>query len=744
MRKAVSILVTLAMLIGLLLPAGSAFAATTNVALTVPSVTTGLGKTVGTLQVKESTVGSVGVGDVVTFTLLDGVSLSSGVTFAVYDSGDGGINPYAGVSAAVYAPASVGSDTNRITDITLVGSTSNSVTVKVNGINPANDAAILQVIMNQAVDVSNSGDIRVNIFSPNTGFTQGDVVVAKCASGSSDIMAIDTSTVSSGNARDVGIVRITETTTAAFVYNGSNPTGSNTIKLTLPVGITWNSVQNLVTSGWGTAPVITNFEGRDAYITIAAVSTNPGLIQFTPRVNIDSSEAKKGDITLNISGSNSGVANKTITIGTYGDFGTDVTAENATTVYTGKTDQEIGDIVFKETLAGSLVNARVVRLELEGNAKWHTLPTQTSISGTAGVLTAPYVSNDGKAVEYTVDDSTSAAKFKLENATIDLAADFEGDVKVIVSGTAGAAAELVVAKTAKPATIKAAAKTKAIIGSQAQLVADLEIVEAQGESMKRSGTVRVTNGATNGTITTTNVPRDANLTVTAPIGVTFTSTPKVEVVEGDIQIDAVNVRTTTTNTGEGQVVIPIKAVSSVASKIKVSGIKVTVDRTVPEGDLKFKLGGLPVNETSTVFTAATTVDKAYPAEVVTPAAKEEGSVSFNIGSSVYTVNGVTKVMDAAPYIKEGRTYVPVRYLALSLGVAEQNISYENGVVTLVKGDTTLKLTIGAKNMDVNSEVKTMDVAPEVVNGRTMLPARFVAEGFGALVGFANGQVVISY
>lgn len=48
------------------------------------------------------------------------------------------------------------------------------------------------------------------------------------------------------------------------------------------------------------------------------------------------------------------------------------------------------------------------------------------------------------------------------------------------------------------------------------------------------------------------------------------------------------------------------------------------------------------------------------------------------------------------------------------------------------------LIIGEKNAQVYGQIKTNDVAPKIVNSRTMLPARFVAESIGAEV-FWNGE-----
>ncbi len=121
------------------------------------------------------------------------------------------------------------------------------------------------------------------------------------------------------------------------------------------------------------------------------------------------------------------------------------------------------------------------------------------------------------------------------------------------------------------------------------------------------------------------------------------------------------------------------------------------------------------------------------ATCVTPA--EAAAVGeFRIGSNVYYLNGIAKVMDVAPYIKNDRTYVPMRYVGEMLG-AEVVWDDAARTVTLTKGDTTVVFTIGSTTYTVNGETKTADVAPEIVNDRTMLPARFVAEAFGAIVGW---------
>jgi len=127
------------------------------------------------------------------------------------------------------------------------------------------------------------------------------------------------------------------------------------------------------------------------------------------------------------------------------------------------------------------------------------------------------------------------------------------------------------------------------------------------------------------------------------------------------------------------------------------------------------------------------VDKYSPEQIESTIAAS----IFTINSRTYTTaDGSVATMDVTPYVKDKRTYTPVRYLAYALGVTEDGIQWDQDTktVTITKDDTTLKLTIGSMALTKNSEIITMDVAPELIDpGRTMLPARWVSEALGATV-----------
>jgi len=100
-----------------------------------------------------------------------------------------------------------------------------------------------------------------------------------------------------------------------------------------------------------------------------------------------------------------------------------------------------------------------------------------------------------------------------------------------------------------------------------------------------------------------------------------------------------------------------------------------------------------------------------------------------------TVNGQAVQFDVTPEIRDGRTFVPVRSLAYSLGVTENNVSWDDttSTVTIISGDLTLRFTIGNNMLTVNGNPVEMDVEPYIKNGRTMIPLRFFAEALGLTV-----------
>ncbi|MCH5186481.1 MAG: tyrosine-protein phosphatase [Oscillospiraceae bacterium] len=82
----------------------------------------------------------------------------------------------------------------------------------------------------------------------------------------------------------------------------------------------------------------------------------------------------------------------------------------------------------------------------------------------------------------------------------------------------------------------------------------------------------------------------------------------------------------------------------------------------------------------------------------------------------------------APILQNERTLLPVRALVEEFGGEVQWNDAERAV-TLFYGEDTVKLCIDSTTAYLNGESYALDVAPVIREGRTMLPVRFIAESF---------------
>lgn len=107
-----------------------------------------------------------------------------------------------------------------------------------------------------------------------------------------------------------------------------------------------------------------------------------------------------------------------------------------------------------------------------------------------------------------------------------------------------------------------------------------------------------------------------------------------------------------------------------------------------------------------------------------------------------TVNGNAVTFDQPPIIVDGRTLVPIRAIFEALG-ASVDWNGDTQTVTSMRGDTTVSLTIGSDTMIKNGITYTLDVPAQIVNERTLVPARAIAEAFGCGVDWdGDTQTVI--
>ncbi|HRX22012.1 MAG TPA: copper amine oxidase N-terminal domain-containing protein [Syntrophomonadaceae bacterium] len=123
-----------------------------------------------------------------------------------------------------------------------------------------------------------------------------------------------------------------------------------------------------------------------------------------------------------------------------------------------------------------------------------------------------------------------------------------------------------------------------------------------------------------------------------------------------------------------------------------------------------------------------------PAAAVEISGNQNTTMVFIIDNNSYTVNGELIVMDVSPVVVEGRTMLPIRYAATPLG-ADIGWSDIEKKVTVSLGSTKIELWIGQSNALIDGKTISIDpenpnVMPLIINGRTMLPIRFVTENLG--------------
>ena len=116
--------------------------------------------------------------------------------------------------------------------------------------------------------------------------------------------------------------------------------------------------------------------------------------------------------------------------------------------------------------------------------------------------------------------------------------------------------------------------------------------------------------------------------------------------------------------------------------------------------------------------------------------------------SFYSPGGVpagTVELDVPPMIVDGRTMAPLRFVGESLG-AEVLWNEDARQVIYTSGSRQIILTVGQRTVFVDGRSVEIDAAPVIVDGRTLVPVRFVGQWLGAIVKWDDElrRVEISY
>ena len=85
--------------------------------------------------------------------------------------------------------------------------------------------------------------------------------------------------------------------------------------------------------------------------------------------------------------------------------------------------------------------------------------------------------------------------------------------------------------------------------------------------------------------------------------------------------------------------------------------------------------------------------------------------------------------ETPPVIESGSTLVPMRFLFEQMG-ADVEWNGETQTATATLDNTAVTFAIDDTNAEVNNTPATMDVPARLINGKTMVPLRFLSEEMG--------------
>ncbi len=638
-----------------------------------------------------------------------------------------------------------------------------TITVECDNISPATmDTLFIEINLPDDTDVEFSddpttsegevvsgSDKTVVIDTELASFAKGDVIVidgilldvAKGVTGNINatlrMSAQDGSKVLFDTEKTVRIARVgsgditVSAAKAKSVYVGSNQKGANItfrevgplafdemdkdIKLTiLSSGVSWDNEDGDedVNATYCDAA----FDGdtdKVAYVEVTNDNTAQiSRVVFTPYFKV--SPAASGEVRVRVSGD--GIETETFVVGNVGESEVVVTVEDADEdfVYRGQVATFDDVTVNLDPKNDDLDDTDWFSITLPDGLKFADV--ENPVDGDNVAVYEELIKSDKTAwftFDTDVDDDFDLTDFVIvadaDAALGDLAITFDGAVEgTYVIGSV---------KDAFTVTTTPFALQTGLTSVQG---ADIVITETADGALKRSGDGYYEYDAADDD--EGDWKGYGAFSLVLPAGVTWDGVPTVEVTEGDLEIDDVYL-------GEDfrELYFEISELSNIESVITISDVQYTVLSQPGLGDLNILIGGGVGDWGYNIASSKPLVKTAIGTVATNPTAV------YVIGAPTFTINGAVQSVVTPSYIKDARTYLAIRDIATGLGIDPMNVLWDaaSSKVTLIKGTKVVQVQIGSTVMNVNGVVVAMDVAPEISNGRTMLPAAFIAQAFGA-------------
>lgn len=508
---------------------------------------------------------------------------------------------------------------------------------------------------------------------------------------------------------------------------------AGTVEFQLPKGATWDAATTI--SGTNltidvAAPganetdtndnnAVISEDGRTLSVEISAVTASTDRLIVRPVITIDR-DAKLGDIEVSVDGNTTDIDVDDIKIATYKEYGVVLEVDEAKTIVAGKAEENKAytvDVTINQA-GNSLIGGRYMEFTVDG--------------GTVAVKDA-----DGTTIDMVdADDNGYSDEFDLTVPAAIGSSDIElqfyvkgdwdsvGELKLTGKGAGMEEQTVKLADVLTPAKITTKVDDKktvadVIVGLQNQATPEITITESQAGSLAEGYYVFDLNQARYN-------------------GVEFLDSNVKFETTGNISVDDVY----TIENGEKVVVYVDGESSKEASTITIKGLQVTLDRTVPFGQLDLRFGAavkdandatdgeFGINPEKVNYDVETIIEKVPFLNVVTEVqtARQQKTV-FTLDSTTYTVGSETKTLDAAPYISNNRTMLPIGTVAQLAG-ATLNYSPSTRTAVFTKDNLVVSMNLDTNILLVNGSPVPMDAKPEIVNSRAFVPVVYVAQAFG--------------
>lgn len=221
----------------------------------------------------------------------------------------------------------------------------------------------------------------------------------------------------------------------------------------------------------------------------------------------------------------------------------------------------------------------------------------------------------------------------------------------------------------------------------------------------------------------------------------FTTRKKASSSSSDTSAPTYGVSTGKTENGEISVT-PAKAEAGEKVTIKAtpdSGYQLDKITVKDKNNSTVKLTKVDENEyTFTMPSGKVSVDATFARKDATDdntAAETGKTIKLQIGSRIVNVDNEAVIYDVAPVIRNDRTLVPIRIITETLG-GKVDWNGATKEVTLTLDGREIKMTIG-------KTLEKYGVAPVIIDGRTFVPVRFVADELGATVAWDDATKTVT-